>query len=117
MFFAQGRIDQEKTTVEAMIRLYCNEHHQDGDGLCADCAGLLEYAQVHLDKCPFGDGKTTCAKCPVHCYNPDMRSTVRSVMRYSGPRMLYRHPALALLHLIHGLRRQPLGDSEAAGSD
>jgi hypothetical protein len=114
MIFAHRRIDQEKTTVAAMIRLYCKQHHRNSDGLCADCAGLLKYALLRLDRCPFGEGKTTCAQCPVHCYKPDLRQTIRSVMRYSGPRMLYRHPVLALLHLIHGLRKRPLGGGEAA---
>jgi hypothetical protein len=31
---------------------------------------------------------------------------VREVMRYSGPRMLKRHPVLALAHLVDG-RKTP----------
>jgi hypothetical protein len=61
-----------------------------------------------LDTCPFQAGKTTCAKCPIHCYKPDMREQVRTVMRYAGPRMLLRHPILALWHLVDGVRKEPV---------
>jgi hypothetical protein len=116
MSLGQNRIEQEKQTVEAMIRLHCRDQHGGGEELCADCAELLDYAWVRLDRCPFQEGKTTCAKCPVHCYKPDMREKVRTVMRYAGPRMLYRHPMLALLHLVHGRRQKPLGSEEDSSS-
>jgi len=37
-----------------------------------------------------------------------MREKARVVMRYSGPRMTYRHPVLALFHFIDGLRKEPV---------
>lgn len=98
---------REKRTVEAMIRLYCRGHHDAGDELCPECRDLADYARTRLDRCPFREAKPTCAKCPVHCYRPDMRERIRAVMRYAGPRMLYRHPALALLHLLDGRRSGP----------
>ncbi len=39
----------------------------------------------------------------------DMRVRVRAVMRYAGPRMLWRHPALAIRHLLVDSRRQAPG--------
>jgi hypothetical protein len=102
------RMARERRTVDAMIHLYCAEQHGIGDGLCADCEALSNYARKRLQKCPFQEGKTTCARCPVHCYRRDMRGRIREVMRYAGPRMLYRHPVWALLHLIDGLRREPV---------
>ena len=33
-----------------------------------------------------------------------MREEVREVMRHSGPRMLRRHPLLAVAHLLDGRR-------------
>ncbi len=72
-----------------------------------ECAPLRDYALERLDKCPFQEGKTTCAKCRVHCYKPEMREKVRTVMRYSGPRMLYRHPVLAVMHLVDSRRKSP----------
>jgi hypothetical protein len=54
--------------------------------------------------CPLIEDKPTCASCPVHCYKPVMRERIRAVMRYAGPRMLRRHPVLAILHLLERRR-------------
>jgi hypothetical protein len=101
------RMTRERKTVEAMIRLYCGDQHHGEDGLCGECGELLEYAFERLEGCPFQEGKTTCLKCPVHCYKPEMRERVRTVMRYAGPRMLLRHPTLAFLHLYDGVKKKP----------
>ena len=71
-----------------------------GPGLCGDCRELLEYSLARLDHCKFGNAKTKCHKCPVHCYRPDMREKIRTVMRFSGPRMLLYHPLEALRYLF-----------------
>lgn len=101
------RIRREKKTVEVMIRIYCHKHkHPRDEGeLCTECSELLEYAHKRLDRCPFQEKKTTCAKCPVHCYEPSMKTKIRTVMRYSGPRMLTRHPVLAFHHIIDGFKK------------
>ncbi len=99
------RLLRERRTVEAMIRLYCRDRHAR-TSLCDDCTELLSYALKRLEKCPYQDRKPVCSKCPVHCYRPDMRQQVQSVMRHAGPRMLLRHPVLALLHILDA-RRKP----------
>lgn len=71
-----------------------------GSGLCGECRELLEYSLARLDHCKFGNAKTKCHKCPVHCYRPDMREKIRTVMRFSGPRMLLYHPLEALRYLF-----------------
>ena len=103
----RSRLAREADTITKMITMYCQDNHRS-DNLCQDCAGLEEYSRKRLEKCPFQEGKTTCAKCPAHCYKPDMREKVRAVMRYSGPRMMLRHPASALRHVIDGRRQEPL---------
>ena len=102
-----SRMTREARTVEAMIRLYCQARHKTNGPICPDCRELWEYSQTRLNRCPFQEGKTTCAKCPVHCYRPELRERIRTVMRYAGPRMLLRHPFLALMHLWDGIRRAP----------
>jgi hypothetical protein len=96
---------REARTIEAMIEIYCRDHHGTRGELCAECEALMDYAGVRLEKCPYQENKTTCVKCPVHCYKPAMRERVREVMRYSGPRMVLRHPYLALMHLLVDSRR------------
>ena len=110
-----------------MIALFCRDHHaggaagaagQPGDGLCPECADLLAYARLRLERCRYGAEKPTCATCETHCYRPEMRERARVVMRYSGPRMLRRHPVLAVAHLVDG-RKTPAGggDTSADGGD
>ena len=101
------RLRRERRTVRAMVALYCRHHH-GGRGLCDGCAGLLSYADTRLDLCPYGPDKPTCANCPIHCYRPDPRERMRDVMRFAGPRMLTRHPYLAIMHMIDGRRAAPL---------
>ena len=60
---------------------------------------LQRYAHERLDRCPFGDDKPTCRECPIHCYRPAEKAAMQEVMRATGPRMLWRHPWLALVHL------------------
>jgi hypothetical protein len=102
-----SRIHRESKTVSVMIADYCRNHHTNKH-LCSDCEKLLDYALQRLKKCPYQDGKTTCAKCPMHCYKPEMRDSIRKVMRYSGPRMILKHPVLAIYHLIDSRRTIPL---------
>lgn len=93
-----SRILREKKTVSTMVEMYCRGNHA-GKHLCDDCSELLVYAERKLDLCPFKESKPTCAKCRVHCYEATVRAKMRSVMRYSGPRMFLRHPALAVAHV------------------
>jgi len=99
------RMQRETRTVEVMIRRFCKDRHATkGDALCRECQELLAYALRRLHGCPFQENKTSCGKCPVHCYSPQMREKIREVMRYAGPRMLLSHPVLAIAHLLDGLR-------------
>jgi hypothetical protein len=41
----------------------------------------------------------------VHCYKKAPRERVQEIMRFAGPRMPYRHPWRALLHVFDKLRR------------
>ena len=82
-----------------MIELWCRKKHGSPE-LCGECRGLLDYSLARLDRCNFGDAKTKCHKCTVHCYRPDMRERIRAVMRFSGPRMILHHPLEAIRYLI-----------------
>lgn len=106
-----GPLKTEFKTVYHMVRCYCRNHHQKAQkgctGLCAECHDLLVYAELRLDRCPYGQNKPTCNRCPIHCYKPEQKEQMRLVMRYSGPRMLLSHPILALRHLYHEHRSVP----------
>lgn len=93
------RIRREQRTIEQMIHLYCR-HKEGNKKLCSSCKGLLEYAHTRLEHCPFGEKKSTCRRCPVHCYKPELRKRMQTVMRYAGPRMILYHPIAAIRHLL-----------------
>ncbi len=99
------RISREKRTIVAMLRIYCQEKH--GKNLCETCQQLLTYAHQRLDNCPFEENKPACNKCSVHCYSDKRRNQISEVMRFSGPRMIYKHPVLALGHLLDTFRKVP----------
>ena len=96
-----SKIEKEKRIISLMIRVYCR-HNEGNKELCPECQALLDYAHMRLSKCPFGDKKTSCRKCRIHCYRPEMRERVRQVMKYSGPRMLLYAPLAFLKHALNG---------------
>lgn len=101
---------KEQYVVEQMIDLYCRKNHSEYDHknhhMCPQCQQLADYAKQRSEKCPFMEEKTFCANCKVHCYKPDMREKIRVVMRYSGPRMLFYHPILAIWHLLCSIKEK-----------
>jgi hypothetical protein len=107
MTIKHPRIEREKKTIEAMVHIYCKGHHETQGKLCQECTEFLEYAIIRLDKCPFQENKSTCGKCLIHCYKPEMKEKVKKIMRYSGPRILLKHPSLALHHAWDGRKKPP----------
>jgi hypothetical protein len=101
------RMVREKKTITYMIDLYCKNHHKTNGELCSDCQQFKEYAHLRLDKCPFQDKKSTCGKCKIQCYKPDMKQQAHKIMSYSGPRLLLHHPGLALHHIWDKQRKAP----------
>lgn len=97
-----------------MVAIWCRDRHGH-DRPCAQCSSFLAYAEQRLARCPYGDRKPTCARCPVHCYRHEQREHARAVMRHAGPKMLFRHPWLTLTHFVDKLRpvRHPM---ELSGS-
>jgi hypothetical protein len=100
------RLRRERKTVKAMLALYCRHHH-GGPDLCDDCSRLADYADRRLNLCPYGTKKPSCTNCPIHCYRLEERERMREVMRFAGPRMLKRHPILAVMHFVDDRRTAP----------
>ncbi|MBR1867434.1 MAG: nitrous oxide-stimulated promoter family protein [Clostridia bacterium] len=106
--------EKELKTVAFMIGKYCRGVHKRKRGeLCEECEELLSYAELRLSKCPFKDEKNFCSNCKIHCYQPEKRDMIKRVMRYSGPRMIFSHPILSIVHLIETKREKKKLDKEA----
>jgi hypothetical protein len=108
------RLLRELRTIEAMTAIYCRDHHASATPPCPDCRTLIDYAAKRLALCTYGEDKPVCAKCQIHCYGRVMRERVREVMRYAGPRMIWSHPRLALMHLLDKRRIAPPKPNAAA---
>ncbi len=98
-----------RKTLSVMIGMYCRSHHplrhKNSGGLCSECFSIYGYSLKRLSSCPFGAQKPNCPKCPVQCYSKDVRESMKTIMRYSGPRMACRHPVLSLYHVLNNYRK------------
>ncbi|WHY87497.1 nitrous oxide-stimulated promoter family protein [Neobacillus novalis] len=93
-------IQKEKEIVNKMIGLYCRKKHH-GEELCEECQNLKDYAFLRLSHCRFGEEKSACSNCKVHCYKPNYRQQMKNVMRHAGPWMLLYHPVYSVKHLLN----------------
>ncbi len=93
------KMENEKRILKLMIETYCKKQHTEKK-LCKECAELLEYANQKTENCPLKKYKTFCSNCSVHCYKEEMRDKIRKIMRFSGPRMIFYHPIIAVKHVI-----------------
>ena len=103
----KGALKEEADTIGFMIADYCHAHHGTKEGLCEKCEALYEYARKRLACCPFGEEKPVCAKCRIHCYKPEMREETAKVMRFGGPRIMFKHPILGLKHIYKSMTVTP----------
>ena len=98
--------EQEIGTITRMVRRYCRSAHETGGRIFHTKRPLPEHVKKRRDRCPHGDNKPFCSNCPIHCYKPEMRQQMRTVMRYAGPRMLLTHPILVLRHMAETMLRK-----------
>ena len=89
--------DKEKELLTRMISIYEKGHQQD-------LSELKEYAFKRIDCCPRKEEKTFCSSCPIHCYQKKYRDQIKEVMKYSGKRMLFKHPFITIKHLINTIK-------------
>ena len=69
-------IDQEKELISIMIKIY-------EDGNKVDLSDLKNYAFKRIEFC---------------------RQQIREVMKYSGKRIIFKHPIIAFKHVINTLK-------------
>jgi hypothetical protein len=103
---SDARIEREKKTIHQMLRLYERKNPR-AEKSPEHYVELFGYASKRLDRCAFGEDKPACKQCPIHCYQPARREEMKQIMRWAGPRMLFRHPILTVLHLIDDRRPVP----------
>lgn len=104
-----ARREREKKTISQMVALYCAGNHcievrtkkaYCGEEVCPECLAVDAYAVKRTERCQRMNVKMSCETCGNHCYQPEQREKIRQVMRWSGPRMLGKHPFAAIRHMI-----------------
>lgn len=102
-----NELKRERKTMYHMINIYCKAHHKKSIESCDECNEFWEYTNKRLDHCPYGENKPNCKQCPVHCYTGDMKEHAKKIMRYSGPKMAYKHPILAIIYMRNAKKEIP----------
>lgn len=93
------KLEDELKIVNKMIDIYCYGNHEDND-TCESCSKLKIYVHNRMEECPYKNHKPACNKCHIHCYDTKEREEIRQVMRYSGPRILFRNPVMVIKHIL-----------------
>ncbi len=84
-----------------MIHMYCHAHHNtDKQSLCDHCQAISDYSEFRTSKCPYIAKTLYCINCPTPCYKPDMKKEMAVIMKYAGPRFLFKHPIYFIDHVI-----------------
>ena len=106
----QNKREHEKKSILYMIRIYCRHNHKDyhktyyktfgSRDICKECQEIYNYAVLRIDKCRYMEHKTFCSACPTPCYRKDMREKIKNIMSFSGKRMLFYNPPIALKHIF-----------------
>lgn len=103
-----NEIQKDTDKLVRFLSMYCNAHHGhrlrssftfdhpkiqarviNGPDLCNECVALLRHAIVMRVLCPL-DPKPKCRTCPQHCYRPVYKDQMETVMKYAGPRSLFK---------------------------
>ncbi len=95
-----SKIDKEKRTLKFMINLYCEKKHKLGIEDCSNCKELYDYAANRLDGCRYGENKTSCKSCIVHCFSNEKREEIKKIMRFSGPRIIFYRPYYYISYIL-----------------
>ena len=95
------RVDKDRKTLETIGRIYCDAHHEgpkDASRLCPMCRETVNATLARTQACPF-DHTGNCQDCTVHCQRGEAQERIREMMRYSAPRMVFRHPLMTADYL------------------
>jgi len=76
--------NRERFLARGRLALYFRHHNLH---LCEDCSRLLLHGAAKRMMCSL-DPKPRCKKCPMPCYRPGYRESIREVMRYAGRKMI-----------------------------
>ena len=97
-------IEREKRMVDAMILIYCKDHHGCENAPCTKCSKLGIYAKERLENCRYKEKKPVCGRCGLTCYNKQNKDYAETIFNYGGLRMIFYYPKLSLHHFLDAFR-------------
>ena len=97
------RLLRKTKTLRLMVQMYCeriHHHNHYQPKLCPECEETINYALEKSQKCPYKEKASVCETCKIHCYQKEKQEKMKKIMRFSGPKMIFHHPILAIWHLL-----------------
>lgn len=94
---------KEKKTFDKMLKIYCKKKHQSKE-LCKECLEIQNYVYKRIEMCPFILNKPFCAYCKIQCYKKEMKEKVIKIMKFSGPKMMFRAPIQSFRHVFQMIK-------------
>ena len=101
---AQPRLNREMRLQNAMITMYCKQHHVYQGKVCRECERLQQMTARKLAFCESGIEKPTCATCTAVCYTSVVSKQVKTISRWGRLRIWFRHPILMSLYCFDSLK-------------
>lgn len=109
--YCAGHHDRSARTALASDAVTLGVYGRRVPVLCPECAEHIRYAEQRRAHCPK-DPKPFCSHCDTHCYRSDEAEWQRAMMRYAGPRSLFRGYAIPALR--HALEARKVRKTNAA---
>jgi len=97
---AQPRLNREMRLQNAMITMYCKQHHVYQGKVCRECERLQQMASRKLAFCESSVDKPTCISCVSSCYTPVVARQAKTIYRWGRLRVWLRHPILMSLYFF-----------------
>lgn len=69
---------------------------------------LIKKVFKHTDRCPHSYYKTFCHSCPTRCYKDEDLAQIEPIMKHSGKRILFKHPAIGAKFLINLIKAKKI---------
>ncbi len=104
------KLIKEKEIVNLMIDIYYKKELKKDKNKKIEKEDLKNYVKYRLSLCPFKENKPFCSNCKIHCYDKFHRELIKKVMRYSGKRIIFIHPLIAIKHIKETFKRKMKGD-------
>lgn len=90
-----NRLNDKQKMLIAIFGVY-QKYNKDTD---LNLEEIKSYSLKRLDNCIHIGEDIFCGFCEIQCFGDKYKKEIRSIMRFSGPRMILYHPIMAIRYL------------------